>query len=61
MIFFSLQFTLPAHLGEWSIANTDCQKYLEGGYQDPYIPSNSKPETCAYYNGDFANYDEGHK
>ena len=24
--------------GEFSLAVTDCQKYLNGGYNDPYIP-----------------------
>ena len=30
--------TLTTVTGEFSLAVTDCQKYLNGGYADPYIP-----------------------
>ena len=42
--------------GEFSLAVTDCQKYLNGGFADPYVPPDAKPETCAYYNSDFSSF-----
>ena len=48
--------TLPTVVGEWSLAITDCQEYLDGGYYAPYVPPNASEETCEYYNGDFENY-----
>ena len=47
--------TLDTFTGEWSLAVTDCQKYLDGGYADPYVPV-AKPSTCAYYNSDFSTF-----
>ena len=44
--------TLDTFTGEWSLAVTDCQKYLDGGYADPYDPVASD-STCAYYNSNF--------
>lgn len=48
-------------VGEWSLANQDCQKYLDGGYNTPYKPPNGSPDTCAYYNKDFSEYTADHK
>ena len=42
--------------GEFSLAVTECQKYLNGGFADPYVPPDAKPETCAYYNSDFSSF-----
>ena len=28
----------PAFTGEFSLEVTDCQKYLDGGYAEPYVP-----------------------
>ena len=42
--------------GEWSLAVCDCQKYLAGGYANPYIPPDAAESTCEYYNNDFPNY-----
>ena len=28
----------PLFVGEFSLEVTDCQKYLDGGYAEPYIP-----------------------
>ena len=46
--------------GEFSLAVTDCQKYLQGGYSTPYDPVTNN-QTCQYYNGDFDNYEADHK
>ena len=29
---------MSTYVGEWSLAVTDCQKYLHGGFALPYIP-----------------------
>ena len=52
--------TLPAIVGEWSLAITDCQKYLHNGYNTPYLaPDASKnPEICKFYNSEFGTYSE---
>ena len=52
--------TLTAFVGEWSLAVTDCQKYLDGGYATPYDPVASD-STCDYYNSDFSTYPEEYK
>ena len=31
-----MNVTLPTFVGEWSLAITDCQPYLQGGYNEPY-------------------------
>jgi len=51
---------LPVFTGEFSLAVTDCQEYLQGGFVTPYDPPDSSDKTCGYYNGDLASYDEGH-
>ena len=28
----------PLFVGEFSLEVTDCQKYLDGGYAEPYVP-----------------------
>jgi len=53
--------TLPMSIGEWSLAVTDCQKYLRyPGYNDPY-DHDASLKACEYYNGDFPNYPEDYK
>jgi len=42
--------------GEFSLAITDCQKYLQGGFVTPYVPPQSSEETCNYYNSDFSTF-----
>lgn len=51
----------PAFTGEFSLEVTDCQKYLDGGYAEPYVPPNASPETCAYYNDDWSTYQDDYK
>ena len=51
---------LPVITGEFSMAVTDCQKYLQGGYTTPYDPVTNN-QTCQYYDGDFDNYEQDHK
>ena len=46
--------------GEFSMAVTDCQKYLQGGLVTPYDPVTNN-ETCQYYNGHFDHYEADHK
>ncbi|TRY71084.1 hypothetical protein TCAL_17391 [Tigriopus californicus] len=53
--------TMDVVVGEWSLANQDCQKYLDGGYDTPYHPPNGSPDTCAYYIKDFSEYTDDHK
>ena len=52
--------TLPIFTGEWSLAVTDCQLYLDGGYADPYVPVASE-SACNYYNSDFSTYPDEYK
>ena len=47
--------TLNTFTGEWSLAVTDCQKYLDGGYANPYDPV-AINSTCEYYDSDFDNF-----
>jgi len=51
----------PLFVGEFSLEVTDCQKYLDGGYAEPYVPPNSSEETCAYYNDNWATYPDEYK
>ena len=53
--------TLEVVVGEWSLAINDCQKYLDGGYGEPYVPPNGSPAVCDYYNGDFSTYNDEYK
>ena len=32
----------PLLVGEFSLEVTDCQKYLDGGYAEPYLPPSKK-------------------
>lgn len=50
--------TLPTIVAEWSLAITDCQKYLHNGYDDPYIAPDAgkNPKTCKFFNSDFSSY-----
>ena len=43
------------------MAVTECQRYIQGGYNDPYIPAYASEETCRYYNSDFFNYTDEYK
>ena len=43
------------------MAVTECQRYIQGGYNDPYIPAYASEETCKYYNSDFFNYTDEYK
>lgn len=51
---------LDVFTGEFSLAITDCQKYLQGGFVTPYDPPDSSDEACSYYNGDLPSYDQNH-
>ena len=55
--------TLPTMVGEWSLAITDCQKYLHNGYDDPYVAPDAgkNPTICQFYNSDFTTYTEEYK
>jgi len=46
--------------GEFSLAITDCQEYLQGGFVTPYDPSSSEA-TCRYYNSDFSTFPPEYK
>lgn len=50
--------TLGSIVGEWSLAITDCQKYLHNGFDTPYVaPDAGKdPKICKFYNSDFNSY-----
>jgi len=51
----------PLFVGEFSLEVTDCQKYLDGGYAEPYIPPFASEESCAYYNDNWATYPDEYK
>lgn len=55
--------TLPSIVGEWSLAITDCQKYLHNGYQTPYVAPDAGKDSriCKYYNSDFDLYSNEYK
>ncbi len=53
--------TLTAFTGEWSLAITDCQEYLNGGYVTPYDPPLASDETCEVYNSDFSTFTDEYK
>ena len=55
------QNTIPTFTGEFSLAVTDCQKYIQGGYNDPYIAPYASEDTCKYYNSDFSNFTSEYK
>jgi len=46
----------PTYVGEFSLAVTDCQKYLNGGFSTPYVPPDASESACAWYNGDYQNF-----
>ena len=60
-LFSNRKNTLPTFTGEFSLAVTDCQKYIQGGYNDPYIPVYASEESCKYYNSDFSTFTEEYK
>ena len=37
---------LPTWTGEFSLATTDCQEYLQGGFVTPYDPPQSSDRVC---------------
>ena len=65
-----MNVTMATMVGEWSLAITDCQLYLQGGFNEPYHPGTGAEVTlnlffvhtllmfqvCARYPSDFANY-----
>lgn len=53
--------TLDTYSGEWSLAISDCQKYVNGGYGNPYVPPNAKPATCEVYNSNWTSYTPEYK
>lgn len=52
--------TLPTIVGEWSLASTDCQKYLYG-YSNRSKPKLASNETCEKYDGNIRNYSDSHQ
>jgi len=46
----------PTYVGEFSLAVTECQKYLNGGFHTPYVPPDASESACAYYNSNFDSY-----
>jgi len=46
----------PTYVGEFSLAVTDCQKYLNGGFHTPYVPPDASEAACAFYNNDHENF-----
>ena len=52
--------TLPTIVGEWSLAITDCQKYLHNGYDEPYVAPDAGKDAriCLRYNSNFDTYSE---
>ena len=53
--------TLDTVVGEWSLATTDCQEYLDGGYAVDYVPPNASPATCQFYNSNFTSFSDDYK
>lgn len=47
--------------GEFSLAVSECQKYLNGGYMDPYVPPDASQRTCEYYNSNFETFSREYK
>jgi len=54
-------YTLPTFTGEFCLAVTDCQKYLNGGFHTPYVPPDASEQACAYYNSDWVTYNQYYK
>ena len=61
MSVFCSMATLPTFTGEFSLAVTDCQKYIQGGYNDPYTPDYASEEACQFYNSDVSTYTDEYK
>merc|ERR1712059_165560 len=55
------EFTWQHPAGEFSLAVTDCQKYLNGGFHTPYVPPDASEAACAYYNSDWNSYNDFYK
>merc|ERR1711915_154368 len=56
----NINATWPTFTGEFSLAVTDCQKYLTGGYRTPYDPQASDT-ACQYYNSNWSTYSDQYK
>jgi len=54
-------YTLPTFTGEFCLAVTNCQKYLDGGFHTPYEPPSVSEQACAYYNSDWVTYSDAYK
>merc|ERR1712004_137078 len=46
----------PTYVGEFSLAVTECQKYLNGGFHTPYVPPDASESACAYYNSNWDSF-----
>merc|ERR1712168_40314 len=57
----NINATWPTFTGEFSLAVTDCQKYLNGGYSTPYIPPLALEAARQYYNSDWDTYNDYYK
>merc|ERR1711970_478837 len=57
----NINATWPTFCGEFSLAVTDCQKYLNGGYSTPYIPPLASETACQYYNSNWDTYNDYYK
>merc|ERR1711936_175875 len=57
----NINATWPTFCGEFSLAVTDCQKYLNGGYTTPYIPPLASETACQYYNSNWDTYNDYYK
>lgn len=53
--------TWPTFTGEFCLAVTDCQKYLNGGFHTPYVPPDASKEACAFYDADWSTQSEDYK
>merc|ERR1719474_2509199 len=52
----------PTFTGEFSLAVTECQKYLVDGYHVPYHPPHCEFEDiCSFYNAGFDYFPAEHK
>ncbi len=52
--------TLESFVGEWSVATTDCQQYMDG-YETPYDAPLASDETCEVYDSDWSNFTDEYK
>jgi len=57
----AINHTLPTFTGEFCLAVTDCQKYLNGGFHTPYVPPDASEMACAHYNSEWDTYSDYYK